>query len=83
MSEPMAYDDGSDVEIECEPEEPPQSGDWVDSEEMIHNPTDEELARGEFLGAAIDVDDDYDDGSKWDGFTPELLEALIDEEESR
>jgi hypothetical protein len=57
-----AYDDGSEVEIEVEPEDPPRSGEWVDHEEFFESPTDEELAEGERLGQEIDVDDDEDSG---------------------
>lgn len=57
-----AYDDGSEVEIETEPDDPPSSGVWVDPEEAIHNPTSEEWVEGMRLGQAIDVDDDEDNG---------------------
>lgn len=45
------------------PDEPPKSGEWVDVEEIIANPTEEELAEGKRMGETIDVDDDED----WDG----------------
>jgi hypothetical protein len=57
-----AYDDGSEVEVETEQDDPPSSGQWVDPEEFIHNPTDEEVAEGERLGNEIDIDDDEDNG---------------------
>lgn len=56
------YDDGSEVEVVVPQDDPPQSGEWVDPEEFIHHPTDEELAEGERLGREIDVDDDHDAG---------------------
>jgi hypothetical protein len=56
------YDDGTEVEIETEPEDPPRSGEWVDPEEFFEHPTDEELAEGERLGREIDIDDDEDSG---------------------
>jgi hypothetical protein len=61
----MSYNDGSEVLVNAEEEDPPKSGVWVDSEDLITDPTDDELNAGEFLGQAIDVDDDEDDGSKW------------------
>jgi hypothetical protein len=57
-----AYDDGSAVEVEIEPEDPPSSGKWVDHEEFFEDPTDDELAEGERLGHEIDVDNDEDNG---------------------
>jgi hypothetical protein len=55
-----AYNDGSNVELEVEPEDAGDDGDMV-----IETMTDDEVAAGEFLGAAIDVADDSDDGSQW------------------
>lgn len=43
-------------------EDPPRSGEWVDCEQAIFNPTRDELAEGERLGEVIDVDDDHDNG---------------------
>jgi hypothetical protein len=57
-----AYDDGSEIEVEVEPENPPRSGEWVDSEDFFVNPTVDELAEGYRLGRNIDVDDDEDNG---------------------
>lgn len=36
-----------------------------DAEDAIHNPTEEELAAGDFLGQVINIFDDEDDGSQW------------------
>lgn len=56
------YDDGSEIEVVTEPDDPPSSGEWIDSEEMIHNPTEEEVSEGRRLGEVIDIDDDEDNG---------------------
>jgi hypothetical protein len=77
----MSYDDGSEVEIEVEEDDPPRNGRWRDSEDIIEHPTDDELAAGEFLGLAIDIGDDNDDGSQWGTIDrptmrPEDFEAL-------
>jgi len=61
----MAFDDGSEVEIECEEEDPPRSGEWVDSESLFDEMTEEETEAGEFLGKVIDPDDDEDSGEQW------------------
>lgn len=60
----MVYDDGSDVEIETEPEDPPRSGEWIDSEIHLANPNDDELAMGKALGEGIIVEDDDDNGER-------------------
>ena len=53
----------TEQEAEVLPEDDqPSSGVWVDTDEVIHNPTDEEVAEGQRLGEAIDTDDDEDDG---------------------
>jgi hypothetical protein len=57
-----AFDDGSIVEIECEPDDPPRSGEWVDSHDALENPTNDELHEGEHHGREIDIDDDEDNG---------------------
>jgi hypothetical protein len=44
------------------PDEPPQSGEWVDTDEVIAAPTEEELAEGQRLGEEIDPEDDDDTG---------------------
>lgn len=62
MPDDDVFNDGSEVEVVCEPDDPPSSGEWVDSEDLIQNPTPEELAMGEVMGQAIDVDDDEDNG---------------------
>lgn len=62
MPDDDVFNDGSEIEVVCEPDDPPRSGEWVDSEEMIANPTEEELVLGEVVGQAIDVDNDEDNG---------------------
>jgi hypothetical protein len=74
MPDEQVYDDGSEVEIEVDPEEPPDR--WVDSEEILQNPTRGELEAGEFLGQAIDVDDDDDNGLQWQGWSRRMFEEL-------
>jgi hypothetical protein len=59
MREPV-FDDGSAVETETEPDDPPRSGVWVNS--PTADPTPEELAEGERQGREIDRDDDEDNG---------------------
>jgi len=44
------------------PDEQPTSGDWVDSDEVIAEPTEEELEEGRRLGEEIDPDDDDSTG---------------------
>jgi hypothetical protein len=44
------------------PDEPPTSGDWVDTDDVIAEPTEEELAEGQRLGEEIDPDDDDSTG---------------------
>jgi hypothetical protein len=56
----LVYDDGSETEIETDPDEPPRSGVFVDHDDL--EPDDDELAEGERLGLEIDPDDDEDNG---------------------
>lgn len=56
------FDDGSEVEIVIEPDDPPKSGVWVDHEQFYDDMTPEELAEGDRLGREIDVDNDWDTG---------------------
>jgi len=56
------FDDGSEVTIVVEPDDPPKNGIWVDHEEFFQTLTPEELAEGKRLGETIDVDDDWDTG---------------------
>lgn len=42
------------------PDEPPSSGDWVDIDEVLSAPTEEEMEEGRILGEGIDPDDDED-----------------------
>jgi hypothetical protein len=44
------------------PDEPPTSGDWVDNDAAIAEPTEEELEEGRRLGEEIDPDDDDSTG---------------------
>ena len=66
-----AYDDGSEVDIVTDVEDPPRSGKWVDAEAFV--PTDDELEMGQLLGETIDVDDDDDNGAA----TIRAIEELI------
>jgi len=50
------------VNLTVYPDDPPTSGDWVDNDEVIAEPTEEELEEGRRLGEEIDVDDDEDAG---------------------
>lgn len=59
MREPV-FHDGSEIEHETEPDDPPSSGVWVDS--PTAEPTAEELAEGQRQGREIDPDDDEDNG---------------------
>jgi|GEM_PF-1518669 len=43
-------------------DDPPKSGVFVDHEEFFLAPTPEEIAEGNRLGEAIDVNDDLDNG---------------------
>jgi hypothetical protein len=76
----QVYDDGSEVETECEEDEPPRSGVWVDSEEF--EPSEEEKAAGEFLAKAGDLSREEDANSEQWGtvenptMTAEDFEAL-------
>lgn len=74
MPEDMAFDDGSEVEIEVEPEEgePPD----ITACQVLEERTEEDEELGAFLGGIIDIDDDEDDGSKWAGVTKEEIEAM-------
>jgi hypothetical protein len=44
------------------PDEPPTTGTWVDNDQIIAEPTADELAAGQQLGADIDPDDDDSTG---------------------
>jgi hypothetical protein len=48
--------------MELPADEPPKSGEWVDSEALIAAPTQEEMDEGQRLGESIDTDDDEDSG---------------------
>jgi hypothetical protein len=56
------YDDGSKVEIEIEPDDPPRSGEWADPEEIFETLTEDEYELGQFLGETIDLNDHTDNG---------------------
>lgn len=70
MPEEQVFDDGSEVEYEAPVDDPP-SGEYVDSHDVIADALrdPDQVAAGEFLGLAIDPDDDTDNGSQWG--TPE------------
>lgn len=59
----QAYDDGSEVVIRVDPEDPPESGVWVDSEAFIEAPTEDEIAMGNLLGKETHTGDDEDNGA--------------------
>jgi hypothetical protein len=44
------------------PDEPPSSGDWIEPDDLIAEPTAEEIAEGQKLGEEIDPDDDDSTG---------------------
>jgi len=49
--------------IVLEPDDPPKSSEWVDSEDdVLAQPTEAELEAGKRLGEVIDPDDDEDAG---------------------
>lgn len=54
------FHDGSEIEVETEPDDPPRSGVWANS--PTAHPSPEELAVGERQGREIDLDDDEDNG---------------------
>lgn len=73
MSEPPAEGAEAEVTVEVDdhsevddvtanltvyPDDPPSSGEWVDIDEVMANPTEEELAEGRILGEMIDPDND-------------------------
>lgn len=70
------FDDGSEVEIVTPVDDPPRSGEWVDVEPSSVPITDAEAELGRYLGEAIDVDDDDDDGSE----AAEWLRAVVEAE---
>jgi hypothetical protein len=53
----------TDENTVLEPDDPPKSGMWVDSEDdVLAQPTEAELEAGKRLGEVIDTDDDEDTG---------------------
>lgn len=62
MPDHEPLDDGSEVEIVCERDDPPSSGEWVDHEKFYDDLTVTEVTAGNHLGRTIDVDDDEDNG---------------------
>ena len=44
------------------PDEAPSSGEWVDIDDVLAEPTEEELDEGRALGEGIDINDDDDTG---------------------
>ena len=66
MPDEPVFDDGSEVEVVIEEDDPPSSGVWVDNEQDgVFDLSQEEAEAGDFLGQVIDVDDDEDDGLQW------------------
>jgi hypothetical protein len=45
--------------IELDSDEQPKSGEWIDTDDVIENPTEEELEEGRRLGE--ELEDDYDE----------------------
>jgi hypothetical protein len=54
--------DDETLNLTVYPDDPPSNDEWVDIDEVIANPTEEELAEGQRLGEEIDPDDDEDSG---------------------
>jgi hypothetical protein len=44
-------------DLELPPDEPPTSGDWVDTDDVVAHPTEEELEQGRELGQTSEDDD--------------------------
>jgi hypothetical protein len=57
MPDPV-FDDGSTIEVYCPVESP-----GTDHSDLVA--TEEDIAAGDFLGSAIDPDDDNDNGEQW------------------
>jgi hypothetical protein len=70
------FHDGSDVEIDAPADDPPRSGEWIDAEPAQEPLTDAEAALGAYVGDAIDINDDEDNGVP----ALELLAAVVDQE---
>jgi len=64
MSQTGDIKDSSDetANLAVYPDEGPSSGEWVDVDDVIANPTDQEVEEGNALGEGIDPDDDDDTG---------------------
>ena len=62
MGDPQDETDDTTLNLTVYPDSPPTSGEWVDTDEVLANPTEEELAEGKRLGETIDPDDDEDSG---------------------
>lgn len=64
----MADDSGEPEDIDevgnltVFPDEPPSSGEWVDTDDVLASLTDEEAEEGRRLGEEIDTEDDDDTG---------------------
>jgi hypothetical protein len=59
-------DDDSTLTAALFPDSAPSSGEWVDIDDVLANPTEDELEEGRILGEGIDPDDD-EDGTEVDG----------------
>lgn len=55
--------DEEETPTELLPDEPPSSGEWVDTCDVIVEPTEEELAAGEADGETVDYDGSEDESN--------------------
>lgn len=78
-SDEPVFDDGSEVEVVTPEDDPPRSGEWVDVEPSAVPITEAEAELGRYLGEAIDVDDDDDDGTE----AAEWLTAVVEADRGR
>jgi len=65
MSQSYGEDDGGDdntLNLTVFPDDPPSSGEWVDTDDALASLTDEEAEEGRRMGEEIDPDDDDDTG---------------------
>ena len=62
MADSEQYDEDTTLNLTVYPDDPPKSGEWVDIDEVLASPTEEELEAGRRLGETIDPDDDEDAG---------------------
>jgi hypothetical protein len=69
MSQSGADDESEDTtgNLAVYPDDPPTSGKWVETDDVIAEPTAEELEEGKRLGKEIDTEDDDSTGVDDDG----------------